>query len=101
MAVAVDEGFSGDRTERQSQPPGLGFANQELFEQKRLRANDFRTLVGAQRKQFVAKRQQTARLQSDDRYAALRERRIGETQPIELGAGVIDQARREKGPPAA
>src|SRR6476469_4688273 len=101
MAVAVYQGFSGDRAEWQSQVTGLGLANQKLFEQKRLRADAFRGRVGTQRKQLVAQRQQTTRLQSDDGHAALGKWGVGRDQTIKLGAGVVDQASREKGPAAA
>ena len=61
----------------------------------------FASVVRAQREQLVAQRQQAARLEADDRHAARGERRIGRNQPIELGARLIDQAGREKRPPAA
>src|SRR4030081_2061128 len=101
MAVAVHQGFAGDSGELQPQAAGPGLANQKFLEQERVRADAFGGFVGAQRKQLVAERQQTTGLQTDDGYAAQSERRVSGDQPIELTAGVIDQPRREKGPPAA
>ena len=68
------------------EPAGRGLAHQKLLEQQRLRADAFRGLIGAQRQQFVAQRQQAARLQADDRHAARGERRVGRDQPVEFGA---------------
>ena len=48
MAMAVHQGFPGDRAERQPQAAGRGLAHQELLEQQRLRADGFCGLVGAQ-----------------------------------------------------
>src|SRR6185437_12924884 len=101
MAVAVDQRLAGNGRQRQPKAPGLSLANQKLLEQQSVRTDFFRGGVGAQRKQFVAKSQKTARLQADDGYAAQRERRIGGDQPIEFGARTVNEARREKGPPAA
>ncbi len=101
MAMAVHQRLGGDRAERQREVPGGGLADQKLLEQQRLRADALRGFVGSQRQQFVAQRQQAARLQADDRHPARGERRVGRNQPVELGAGMIDQARREKGAPAA
>ena len=101
MAVAVHQSFAGDRAERQLQVAGLRLTNQKLLEQQRVRADAFCCLVRTQRKQLVTKRQQTARLQADDRHPAQGERPVGRNQPIELAARVIDQPRRKKRPPAA
>jgi len=60
-----------------------------------MRRDRFRGLVRAQREQLVAQRQQTTRLQADDRHAARGERRVGRNQPVELGARLVDQARIE------
>ena len=70
MAVAVHQSLPGDRAERQTQAAGLGLANQKLLEQQRVRADALCSVVGAQRQQLVAQRQQAARLQADDRHAA-------------------------------
>ena len=53
----------------------------------------FAAYVRAQRQQLVAKRQQAARLEANDGNATQGERRVGCDQPVELGAGVVDQAR--------
>jgi hypothetical protein len=66
-----------------------------------MRADVFRGLVRAQRKQFVTERQQTARLESDDRHAALGERGVGRNQPVQFVARLIDQPGRKKGSPTA
>ena len=58
-------------------------------------------LVRAQRKQFVTERQQAARLESDDRHAALSERGVCRNQPVQFMARLIDQSGRKKGSPAA
>ena len=97
----MHHGFRGDRSERQGEAAGLGLAHQKLLEQQRMRADAFGGVVRSQRQQFVAQRQQATRLQPDDRHAARGERRVGRDQPVEFGAGVIDQASREKGSAAA
>src|SRR5712671_6804596 len=101
MAVAVHQCLPGDRSERQLQTAGLGLTNQKLLEQQRVRADAFRCRVGTQRQKLVAKRQQTARLQTDDWHATRGERRVSSDQPVELSACVINQARRKKRPSAA
>ena len=101
MTVAVHQSLPGDGTKRQPQAASLGLANQKFLEQQRMRADAFRCRVGAQRQQLIAKRQQAAWLQADDGHATRGERRVGRDQPIELSAGVIDQPRRKKRPPAA
>ena len=83
------------------QTAGLGLAHQKFLEQQRVRADALCGVVRAQRQQFVAQRQQAARLQPDDRHAARGKRRVSRNQPIEFGAGLIDQAGRKKRPPAA
>ena len=65
-----------------------------------MRADALGIVVRAQREQFVAKRQQTARLQPDDRHAARRERRVGRDQPVQFAARLFDQTGREECPPA-
>ena len=62
MTVAVHHRFRRQRAERQAQAAGLGLARQKFLEQQRMRADVFRGLVRAQRKQFVTERQQAARL---------------------------------------
>ena len=101
MAVAVHQRLVGDGAERQTQAAGFGLADQKFLEQKCMRADAFRGIVIAQRQQFVAQRQQAARLKADDRHAARGERRIGCNQPIEFGAGVVHKSRGEKGAAAA
>ena len=93
--------FAGDSAERQLQAAGLGLAHQKFLEQQRMRADALGVVVGAQREQFVAQRQQAARLQPDDRHAARGERRVGRDQPVQFGARLIDQAGRKERPPAA
>ena len=101
VAVAVHQRLVGDGAERQTQAAGLGLADQKFLEQQCMRADALRGIVVAQRQQFVAQRQQATRLKADDRHAARGERRIGCHQPIEFGAGIVDQSRREEGAPAA
>ncbi len=100
MAVSVQQRLPGEGAQRQLQAASFGLANQKLLEQQRVGADAFCGFVRSQRKQFVAQRQETARLQADDRHPALRERRIGSDQPIEFSACVIDQAGGKKRPAA-
>ena len=99
--MAVQQRFAGDRAERQLQTSGFGLAHQEFLEQQRVRADTFRGVIGTQRKQLVAQGQQTARLQPDDRHAARGKRRVGRDQPVEFGARVVDETRRQKRSSAA
>ncbi len=101
VAMAVNDGLVGDRSERQLQSSGLGLADQKFLEQQRMRADGFRGVVGPQRQQFVAQRQKAARLETDDRHAARGKRRIGRDQTIEFGPCLIDQPRRQERAAAA
>ena len=92
MAVAVNQRFCRHGAQRQPQAAGLRLANQKFLDQQRMRADASGVAVGAQREQFVAERQKTARLQSDDRHAACGERREGPDQPVQFLARLVDQA---------
>jgi len=96
----MNQCFGGDWAERQPQATGLRLAYQKLLEQQRMRADAFGVVVGTERKQLVAERQKATWLQSDDRHAAYGERREGPDQPVQFLACLIDQAGREKRPPA-
>ncbi len=78
----------GDGFERQAQPAEFGLAHQKFFEQQRMRAHALCRVVGTQRKQFVAQRQQAARLEADDGHAPRSIWRVGRDQPVEFGASV-------------
>ena len=96
MAVAVHQRFRRHGAERQLQAAGLRLAHQKFLEQQRMRADALGVVVRAQRKQFVAQRQQAARLQPDDRHAARGERRVGRDQPVQF-ARAPDRPGRPKG----
>ena len=63
MAVAVNQRFARHGAERQFQAAGFRLANQKFLEQQCVRADALGFVVRAEREQFVAKRQETARLQ--------------------------------------
>ena len=100
MAVAVNQRFARHGAERQLQAAGLRLANQKFLEQQSMRADALGFVVRTQREQFVAKRQETARLQPDDRHAARGEWRVGRDQPVQFAARLFDQAGGEECPPA-
>ena len=97
----MHHGLAGDGAERKLQPPGLRLAHQKFLEQHRMRADRFGVVVGPQRQQFVAQRQQAARLQPDDRHATRGKRRKACDQPVQLGARLIDKPGRKERAPAA
>src|SRR5690348_10789297 len=96
MAMAVQQRRCVKRAERQAQAAGVGLPSQELLEQQRVRADSLCRVVLAEREQFVAQREQATRLEADDGYTARSEGPISCDQAIELGAGLVDQARGEE-----
>src|SRR6476620_11112580 len=100
MTMSMNQRFARHGAERQLQAAGLRFANQKLLEQQSVRADAFGLVVGTQREQFVAKRQETTRLEPHDWHAARCEWRVGRDQTVEFAARLLDKACREKCPPA-
>jgi len=101
VAVAVHQHLVGDREQRQLQAPGLGLADQELLESNACALTLFAASSERSDNSSSRQRQQAARLPVPRSAAARGERRIGRHQPVELGAGIVDQSGREKRAPAA
>jgi len=91
MAVAVNQRFRRHGAEGKFQAAGFRLANQKFLEQQSVGADAPGVIVRTQREQFVAKRQQTARLQPDDRHAARGEWGVGRDQPVQFAARLFDQ----------
>ena len=97
----MHHGFRCDGAERQRRRPASASRTRNSSNSSACALTLLAVVVRSQRQQFVAQRQQAARLQPDDRHAARGERRVGRDQPVEFGARMIDQPGREKGSAAA
>ena len=99
--MAVEERAAAQRRERQGEPPGPRLGGEEFFEQHRAARHLGGAVILDDGRDFVAEREQAARLEADDRHAARRigcERREG---ALGLLPRFVDAADGEEGAAAA
>jgi hypothetical protein len=92
----MQQSVPADRLERQREPAGLGLARDVFLEQQRV-CSDRAGIPGLdQRRDLVAKAQDAARLQPDDRNAALGEWRERGDAALRLATRLAHQPDRQE-----
>ena len=99
--MAVQQRLFGDWLERQPEATLGGLARDVLLEQQRMRGDAARSLGLNQRRDLIAKTQDAARFEPNDRSAARHERRQRRDAAFGFLPRLLHQSNRQECAPAA